>query len=136
MQQQGFQNMEKLYESGRASGTEFADAQERLARSRIEIAQRREQLSKSAGGALIESLNSNLADYSVRATQNQAKLKSLHEQLKEAEDLLRKADDYELLSLKADIAKQNLQETILWRDRMTRQIRIIQPPTVSIIGGD
>jgi hypothetical protein len=56
--------------------------------------------------------------------------------LVEAESLLAKADDYELLSLKAEIAKQNLQESILWRDRTSRQIRFLQSPMVSILGGE
>jgi hypothetical protein len=136
LQQQNFQNVEKLYQSGRASTNDLADAQERLARSRIDLAQRREQLSKSAGGNLINSLNSTLANYSLNTTQNKIKLEILIRQLAEAEELLSKADDYELLSLKAEIAKQNLQETILWCDRMSRQNRIIQPPAVSVIGGD
>jgi len=136
LQERNLQNVYKLSESGSASGADVAGAQEKLARSRIEWAQRREQLSKSAGGNLIESLNSQLANYSIKATQNQAKLSHLEQQLKEAEELLGKAGDYELLSLKTDIAKQNLQEIILWRDRMSRQIRIIQPPSVSVIGGD
>jgi hypothetical protein len=136
LQQRSFEHMEKIYESGRASETELADAREKLARSKIELAQRREQVSKSAGGSMIESLNSQLANYSIKATQNLTKLSNLEQQLADADELLAKADDYELLSLKIDIAKQNLQETILWRDRMSRRIRMIQPSTVSVIGAD
>lgn len=136
LQERNLQNVEKLHKSGRASTSDLADAQEKLARSRIELAQRREQLSKSAGGNLIESLNSQLASYSINTTQNKVRLENLLEQLAEAKNLLEKADEYEMLSLKVDIAKQNLQETILWHDRMSRQIRMIQPPLVSVIGGD
>lgn len=136
LQQLNVANMKKLSDGGRASSAEFADAMEKLTRTRIELAQRREQLSKSAGGNLIDSLNSALVNCSIKTTQNQAKLVSLDEQLKEARPLLEKADASELLSLKIDIAKQNFQETILWRDRMNRQVRIIQPPMVSVIGGD
>lgn len=136
LQQRNFENVEKLFQSGSASASDLAEAQQKLARVRIELAQRRDQLSKSAGGNQIESLNSGLANFSLSATQSKIKLEHLVRQLEEAEDLLRKADDYELLILKIDIAKQNLQETILWRDRMNRQIRMIQPPTVSVIGGN
>ena len=136
IQVENFHNVEKLSASGRTSATELADAQEKMARSRIELAQRREQLSKSKGGNQIESLNSTLTDLSMGIAQYRAQLSGYQQQLAQAEELLDKADDYELLSLKADIAKQNLQETILWRDRMTRQIRLIQPPTVSVIGGN
>jgi hypothetical protein len=136
LQQRNFQNVEKLFKNGSASASDLAVAQQKLARARIEIAQRRDQLSKSAGGNQIESLNSGLANYSLSTTQNKIKLEHLVHRLKEAEDLLWKADEYELLSLKIDIAKQNLQETILWRDRMNRKIRMIQPTMVSVIGGN
>jgi hypothetical protein len=122
--------------AGRMPATQLEDIKVKLARARIEIARRREQLSSSVGGNLIESLNKELADRSIRATQDEASIRSQEQQLAEAESLLAKADDYELLSLKADIAKQNLQESILWRDRTSRQIRFLQSPMVSILGGE
>ena len=127
---------EKEVQAGTISSFQLDELKEKLARARIEIARRREQLSSSVGGNLIESLNKELADRSIQATQDEASIQSLEQQLVEAESLLAKADDYELLSLKADIAKQNLQESILWRDRTSRQIRFLQSPMVSILGGE
>ncbi len=127
---------EKQVKAGKISSLQLDEIKEKLARARIEIARRREQLSSSVGGNLIESLNKELADRSIQATQDEASIRSLEQQLVEAESLLAKADDYELLSLKAEIAKQNLQESILWRDRMSRQIRFLQSPMVSILGGE
>ncbi len=126
----------KLAESPIDEDRSLAEAEEKLSRTRIELAQRREQMSKAAGGNLIESLNRELADRSVRAAQYQARIAGLSRQLAEAEELLNKADEHELLSLKAEIAKQNLQEALLWRDRISRQIRLIQPPMVSVFGGE
>jgi hypothetical protein len=136
MRERSLENVEKLSDSGRASGAEVADAREKLARARIELAQRSEELSKSKGGDLIESLNKTLADRSVKIAEYQAYLSSYEQQLAEAESLLDKVDVYELLSLKTEIAKQNLQEAIIWRDRVSRQVRMLRPPTVSMIGGD
>ena len=127
---------EKQVKAGTISSLQLDELKEKLARARIEIARRREQLSSSVGGNLIESLNKELADRSIQATQDEASIRSLEQQLVEAESLLAKADDYELLSLKSDIAKQNLQESILWRDRTSRQIRFLQSPMVSILGGE
>jgi hypothetical protein len=127
---------EKQVKAGTISSLQLDEIKEKLARARIEIARRREQLSNSVGGNIIESLNKELADRSIQATQDEASIRSLERQLVEAESLLAKADDYELLSLKADIAKQNLQESILWRDRTSRQIRFLQSPMVSILGGE
>jgi len=127
---------EKEVKAGKISSLQLDELKEKLARARIEIARRREKLSSSVGGDLIESLNRELADRLIQATQDEASIRSLEQQLAEAESLLAKADDYELLSLKADIAKQNLQESILWRDRTSRQIRFLQSPMVSILGGE
>jgi len=127
---------ERAVQAGKMPATQLENLKVQLARAKIELARRREDLSKSAGGSLIESLNKELADRSIQATQDEANLSSQEKQLTEAESLLAKADDYELLSLKADIAKQNLQEAMLWRDRMSRQIRLLQPPMVSILGGE
>jgi len=123
-------------QAGRMQATQLEDLKVQLARAKIELARRREELSKAAGGSLIESLNKELANRSIQATQDEANLSSQEKQLTEIESLLVKADDYELLSLKADIAKQNLQEAMLWRDRMSRQLRLLQPPMISILGGE
>jgi len=127
---------EKQAKAGRITTSQVDEIKERLARERIAKAQRRESLSKSLGGNLIESLNKELADRSIQDTQQEASLTSLEKQLVEAEALLAKADDYELLSLKVDMAKQSLQESILWRDRTSRQIRLLQSPIVSILGSE
>ena len=127
---------EKQAKAGRITASQVDEIKERLARAKIEKARRRESLSDSIGGKLIESLNKELADRSIQATQQEASLTSLDKQLVEAESLLAKADDYELLSLKVDMAKQSLQESILWRDRTSRQIRLLQSPMVSILGGE
>ena len=122
-------------QAGGIPAKQIEDIKEKLARTKIELARRRESLSKSAGGTRIESLNKELADRLIQATQDEASLSSQEQQLAEVESLLVKVDDYELLSLKTEIVKQNLQEAMLWRDRMSRQIRLLQPPMVSILGG-
>jgi hypothetical protein len=127
---------ERQAKAGRITTSQVDEIKEKLARARIELARRRESLSKSNGGNLIESLNKELADRSIQETEGETSLTSLEKQLVEAESLLAKADDYELLSLKADMAKQSLQESILWRDRTSRQIRLLQSPLVSILGGE
>jgi hypothetical protein len=130
---------EKEAKDGKISAAQAAqidEIKEKVFRAKIEQARRRESLSISIGGNLLESLNKELADRSIQATDQEASLISLEKQLVEAESLLAKADDYELLTIKVDVAKQNLQESILWRDRVSRQIRLLQSPMVSILGGE
>jgi len=136
LQLQHLENIQKLIEQGRASSTELADAEEKLARARIELAKRQEQISKTAGSDRLDRLNAELANLSVGRAQYEAYFSNWRRQLDEAEQLLAKADTYELLSLKADIAKQNLEESLVWRDRMERKNRLLQPPTLSVIGVD
>jgi len=126
---------EQLHALATASSAEVADALEKVTRARIELAQRREQLSKAAGGDKISSLNNKLADLSLRVTHADQQRKRFEQQLSEAEELLTKADTYELLSLKANLERQNLQQALVWRDAISRQIRLLQEPLVSVLGG-
>jgi hypothetical protein len=119
-----------------ASAAEIAQPSEKLARARIELAMRRQELSKSAGGDLLASLNDELASLAIGATQYDAQMQSLQEQLRETEGLVTKADDYELLSLKADIIRHGLQESLLWRDQLERRKNMLLPPVISVIGGE
>jgi len=129
------ENVKKLVEVGRTSPADLADAEERLARARIELAKRREELTKSAGGDLIASLNNQLSNLSIETAQYETRLSNIEEQLKQARELLVTVDEYEVLSMKVDIAKQNLQEAILWYDRMSREERLLQlAPEVTVLG--
>ena len=127
---------EQAVEAGKMPADKLEETKKNLALARIELAKRRESLTKSAGGNMIESLNKELSDRTIGATQDEQRILDMEKELVEADSLLVKTDDYELLALKTDIAKQNLQESMLWRDRMSRQIRLLQPPMVSILGGE
>ncbi len=122
--------------NGVISPSDLEETERKLARARIDLARRRDELSIASGGNLIESFNRELAERSMRAAQNRVKIAGLTRQLAEAEELLNKTDDHELLTLKADIARQNLREALVWRDRISRKIRLLQPPAVSVLGGD
>jgi hypothetical protein len=91
--------VQQLVKAGNASAAEIAQPSEKLARAKIELAMRRQELSKSAGGDLLASRNDELASLAFEATQCDAEMQSLQEQLRETEDLVTKADEYELLSL-------------------------------------
>ena len=128
--------VQQQVKAGIASAAEIAQPSEKLARAKIELAMRRQELSKSAGGDLLASLNDELASLAIGTTQYDAQMQSLQEQLRETEGLVTKADEYELLSLKADIVRHGLQESLLWRDQLERRKNMLLPPVVSVIGGE
>ncbi|MBW8040329.1 MAG: hypothetical protein FVQ85_10050 [Planctomycetes bacterium] len=134
--EKGLQEAQKLYDAGDASLANIQDIKEKIVRAKIELAQRREQIINPAGGVEISSLNDELATLSIQTDLAHQEIHSFEKQLKEAENLLKNADTYELLSLKADIAKQNLEEALLWRARLGRNNRSIQPPDVTVIGAE
>jgi len=123
-----------LVESGSATPVELEDAREKIIRARIELAKRQEEVSKPPGSIVLSSLNDELANLSTQMALAQQEIRSCEQQLKETEDLLEKADGYELLSIKAEIARQDLEETLLWRARLGRNARSIQQPDVTVIG--
>lgn len=135
-QQQHLENTQKLVETGRAPSAVFVDVEEKLARARIELAHRREQITEAAGGELLNQLNNRLADLSIQRTQTLANFENLRNQIDRAEGLLRRANTFELESLKAEFAKQNFQEATLLYNRMNRRIHLLQPPTVFVLGAN
>jgi len=128
--------IQQKVKAGIASTAEIAQPSEKLARAKIDLAMRRQELSKSAGGDLLGLLNNELASLAFGATQYDAEMQSLQEQLRETEGLVTKADDYELLSLKADIVRHGLQESLLWRDQLERRKNMLLPPVIFVIGGE
>lgn len=121
----------RVKQEGPALSTELQNAREKLTKARIELAKRREDWSRSD----ISSLNNKIADISEGQTRAAAYRASIEQQLAEAEGLLAKADEYELLLLKADLARQNLQQAIIWRDKMKRQAGFLPVADVLVLGG-
>lgn len=128
--------IEEKFKAGIASQADATQAMEKLARARIELASRRQDLGKAAGGGLLDSLNGQLENLVLDQARFDAEMESLSRQLSDSEDLAAKADQYELLSLKADIVRKGLQESLVWQDQLDRRMRLLLPPAVSVIGGD
>jgi hypothetical protein len=112
------------------------EIREKIVRSRIELANQREKLRQSAGGELAFMLQDKIANLSTERNLSQARLAQIEERLVAAKELLAKADDFELLSIKADVARRDLQEVMELRNGLRRRIRMVQPPIVSVIDAE
>lgn len=135
-QEQELKNAEKLAESGRSTATDVAEVRDKLSHAKIELANHREKLKQSAGGELAFMLQDKIADLSTERTLAQERLLQLNYRLSTAKELLAKADDFELLSIKADVARRDLQEVMELRNGLRRRIRMVQPPMVSVIDAE
>lgn len=114
---------------------ETSEARENLLRARIELAEHREEIRQSAGAELINSLRNQISEVTIQRAQALMRMENFQKQLQEAEHLLEKADDYELVSLKVKIAKQTLEESLLLYSRMKRKGLLISPSVV-VFGAD
>jgi hypothetical protein len=128
--------VQKLYDTGNTSAADIQDVKEKILRARIELAKRQEEVSNPPGSVDISSLNDELANLSTKIDLSNQEMGSLMEQFEEAKEMLKMADKYELLSLKADIAKQNLEEALLLSARLGRHARSIRMPDVTVIGAE
>jgi hypothetical protein len=135
IQTDSLKRTQELVKEGAVSSAEVDDVLEKLARARIELAKRSEEISKAEGGNRVSQLSSKLAQYTQRMAQYELTLSGKKEQLDEARDFLDRTDNYELLSLKADIARQSLSMALMWFEQIERKARSIQPPSVTVLGG-
>ncbi|MEA3226181.1 MAG: hypothetical protein U9Q07_09535, partial [Planctomycetota bacterium] len=119
-----------------ARATEFVDIKEKLTRAKIELAQRHEQLSKSAGGDQLTRYNNELADMTIEFAEKTAALQVLSQQLGQSEQQLAAATmlDPQVSRIRVatrafEIADQRVNEL------NTRAVNL-QPPMVSILGAE
>jgi hypothetical protein len=135
-QEQELTNAEQLAASGRSTAADIAEVRDKLSRARIELAKQRERLKQSAGGELAFKLQDKIASLSTETSLAQARLAQLENRLAMSKELLAKADDFELLSIKADVARRNLQEVMELCNGLRQRIRMVQPPMVSVIDAE
>ncbi len=119
-----------------ARATDFADIKEKLTRAKIELAQRHEQLSKSAGGDQLAKYNNELADKTIEFAEKTAAFRVLSEQLGRTEQqfIASTVLDPQLSRIRMatrafEIADQRVNE-------LNTRVINLQPPVVSILGAE
>jgi cytochrome c553 len=133
-QTQQLANIKKLADAGRASTAGFADAEEKLARTRIELAKRREELGKAAGGDSLARLNSDLADMMIQLAEKKAELDVVSKQLKETENQLTMLAAVDPAISRIRMATQALELSEYRLSQLKTRLDNLQPPTVTVLG--
>lgn len=126
----------QLVEQGRASHIDLGGAEEKLARARIELAQRREQVVKSAGGDRLTLFNDDLAKLSIDLAETTAMLNVVNSQLEEAERKLKAASTFDPQAAELRYAMQALDAANHRGNELKTRIANLQPPTVTVLGAD
>jgi hypothetical protein len=128
--------MEELVRQEAASEAALGPAQENLMRAKIELAQRREALSLTAGGGQIEKFNTDLSRMAIDKAEKRARLQVLKMQLEEAQKDLAQASKVDPRAARIRLDQQALDVA----DRQVLQIQNrwtnLQEPTVTMIGAD
>jgi hypothetical protein len=136
LQTERLESYKQLVVNGRVPTSQLAEAEEKIARARIELAQRREELSKSMMGDQLVKFSSELATSTVDLAEERAMLEVINNQLGHAEQQLLAATISDLQVTRIRQATQILENIDQRVNELNNRIVDLQPPTVSMIGGD
>ena len=127
--------MEREFQAGRLAITGLADVKEKLTRAKIELAQRHEQLSKSAGGDQLAKYNNELADKTIEFAEKTAALQILSEQLGQAEQQFMTATVLDPQVSRIRMATRAFEIAARRVDELNTRSANLRPPMVSMLGG-
>lgn len=136
LQIQHLENVKKLVEVGSTSHTDLADAEERLARARIELAKRREELTKLAGGDQVARYNIELADMMIELAGKKAELDVVGKQLKETERQVTMLSAVDPAITRIRLAMQALEVAEQRLSELKTRLANLQPPAVTVLGAE
>ena len=123
-------------ERGQISPKELADAEEKIFRTKIELAQRQEQLIKSRGGDQLARYNAGLADIMIELAEKTAEIMVIDKQLNQTESQFATATAIDSRIEKIRMAKEALDRAQNRVNELNMHIADMQPPTVAVIGVD
>lgn len=135
LQAQQVERERELVEQGAdAHLNELADAEEKLARAKIELARRREELTKSAGGDRLAKFNNDLADMVIELAETKAELQVVNSQFEKAEAELAAAATLESDVLRVRRARQIFEIADCRASQLEALLAYLRPPTVTVVG--
>jgi hypothetical protein len=123
-------------DAGRATPTDMSQAQESLTRAKIELARRREELSKSAGGGQLDAFNKELSQMAVERAGKLAQQSALNEQLANVQRELAQAPAFDPAAARMRIVREALEVMARRMAELQTRLANLQPPTVTMIGAD
>jgi len=131
--QKALDSIKQEVEVGRGSKNDLVSAEEKLSRAKVEVGRRKEELQSPSGTLNIDALNEKIAAASSRQNSYMKSLKNYQRQVAETQENIEKSDEYEVLSIKSDIAKSSLRNALQNLADLKRNADIV-PPTITVMG--
>ena len=126
----------KRVESGTAASTDLGLMREKLARARIELARRREELNKSAGGDQLTRLNNELSSLAIDLSERTAELQVLNTQLRQTESQLALATTFDPRVSQLRLIREAFETAERRIGQLRARIAGLTPPVVTVLGAD
>jgi hypothetical protein len=128
--------VKKTVDAGRATPVDMSQAQESLTRAKIELARRREELGKSAGGGQVEEFNRELSQMTVEKAGKLAQRELLGQQFAEVQRDLAQASAFDPAAARMRIVREALDIMARRMTELQTRLANLQPPTVTMIGAN
>jgi hypothetical protein len=123
-------------EGGRVSSPELESEMSRLVQAKKELAKRRGELSRSAGGDQLTRFNNGLADIMIDLAEKRAELGVVDKQLKQIEGQLTMATTFDPQVSQIRLAQQTLEMTNQRVRELENLLAGLREPTVTVLGAD
>jgi hypothetical protein len=121
---------------GRLVSPDSPEAQQNTIRARIELANRREELSKQAGGSQLDEFNRELTRIVIDQAEKRAQLEIVRTQLDEVQKQLAQALTFDPEVARLRVAREVLDVTGRRIVELQTRLASLQPPTVTVIGAN
>jgi hypothetical protein len=122
------------FEVGRRTPSELALAEEKLVQAKIQLAKRREELGKAAGGEQLSMLNNELSEVMLNLTEKKAEFQVIEKQLGELESQIQAVSTTDPKILKIRQARKAFEEAEKRLNELKAIEANLRPPQVIAIG--
>jgi hypothetical protein len=108
---------------------------EKLARAKIELAKRHDELSDAVGGNRLRDLNVNLTDVVIDLAMSRAEFEVVSRQLAETEEQLKTASAFDPEISQIRLAQEELEMAERWVSELHIRFTSLREPSVTVLGG-
>jgi outer membrane murein-binding lipoprotein Lpp len=129
------ERLKEQVNAGRIPEGQVSEAKQGLARAKIELARRAEELREKAGQKQLAELNERLQQGVTLLSESELLRHNAQEQLEETIQLFTQTGDLEILEMNWEVARDSLKNLMKTKFDIENQIETLKKPSVVVIGG-